>query len=108
MKLTLLLTDLPHNWIDSEMVLVGDLDWDWLSSFVTILIVVQLISLPTRLNQKDLDKSTLLDLILTNSLHRLSAVGTFCNDVSDHCAVVCVRNCKIPKSKPRFIYKRQF
>ena len=50
----------------------------------------------------------MVDVILTNVPHRFSAVGTFCNDISDNCAVVVVQNCKVPKGKPRFIYKRQF
>ena len=32
--------------------------------------------------------------------------GVFCNDLSDHCAVVAVRNTKVPKTNPRFIRKR--
>lgn len=39
---------------------------------------------------------------------RFSVVGVFCNDISDHCAVFGVRNCKIPKSILCFIYKRFF
>ena len=30
----------------------------------------------------------------------------FLNDLSDHCAVVAVINTKVPKTKPRFIHKR--
>lgn len=89
------------------------MNWDWLSSssdpFKEIcesVCLEQLVNSATRVNQKVLDRSTLLDLILTNARHKFTAVGVFCNDISDHCAVVCVRNCKKPKRSPRFIFKR--
>ena len=43
---------------------------------------------------------------MTNVPHKYSAVGVFCNDLSDHCAVVAVRNTKVPKTNPRFIRER--
>lgn len=55
-----------------------------------------------------MQKSTLLDIILTNYPHKYNATGFFCNDVSDHSAIVCVRNTKPPKVTPRFIFKRYF
>ena len=58
--------------------------------------LTQLINSPTRP-----DKSTLIDIILTNIPHKYSVVGVFCNDLSDHCAVVAVRNTKIPKTNLR-------
>jgi len=76
--------------------------------FIDSLCLNQLINLPTWLNHKDLVKFTLLDVILTNAPHRFSAVGVFCDDVSDHCPIVCVRDCRTPKSKLCFILKRQF
>lgn len=30
------------------------------------------------------------------------------DDVSDHCMIVCVRNCKLTKTKPWFIFKRNY
>ena len=112
---TNILSNLLHNWTKSEMVLLGDLNWDWQTDLQNSfkdtcdsLCLVQLVNSPTRLNQKDLEKSTLIDVILTNAPQRFSAVGTFCNDISDHCAIACVRTCKIPKGKPRFIHKRRF
>ena len=35
-------------------------------------------------------------------------VGIFPDDVSDHCAVAAIRNCKVPQSKPWIIRKRSF
>lgn len=108
-----LLLDSLQNLSDSELILLGDLNWDWLSpssnalkDICDVVHLTQLIQSPTRLNPKRMDKSTLLDIILTNAPHKYSAVGTFCNDISDHCTVACVRSCKLPKTTSRFIFKR--
>ena len=97
----------------SEIVLAGDLNWDWLKpvsddfkSFCDSVNFTQLINSPTRPNLKCPEKSTLIDLILTNVPHKFSAVGVFCNDLSDHCVVAAIRNTKVPKLKPRVICKR--
>lgn len=62
------LTDLLHNWTKSELILLGDLNWDWLSQMsdplkgiCDSLCLDQLINLPTWLNHKDLVKSYLYD-----------------------------------------------
>ena len=100
---------------DKELFLFGDLNWDWLSTSSSMLHadtlhLTQLINSPTRLNTKHMDKSTLPGVILTNCPHKYSATGIFCNDVSDHCALACVRNCNPLKTKPtnRFIFKRNY
>lgn len=110
-----LLAESFSEWNKHELIILGDFNWDWLSpssdpfkEICDSLCLVQLITSVTRVNQKDLGKSTLLDLILTNASHKFTAVGVFCNDISDHCAVACVRNCKTSKMPPRFIYKRIF
>lgn len=60
------------------MILLGDFNWDLLSlSSCDSLRLVQVINSTTRMNQKDIDWSTLLDLILTNTPHRYSASGVF-------------------------------
>lgn len=41
-------------------------------------------------------------------MHPTHSVVIFCNDVCDQCTVVGMRNCKMPKSIPCFIYTRQF
>lgn len=110
---TALLSDFL-NKLTNEYVVLGDLNWDWLSSTSALrgicdaLHLTQLIQSPTRLNIKCMDKSTLLDVILTNAPHKYSATGVFCNDVSDHCMVACVRNTKMIKTRPRFVFKRNY
>jgi hypothetical protein len=52
-------------------------------------------------------KSSLIDLILTNTPHRFNASGIFANDISDHCAIACVRDGKIPKKSPCHYEKKQ-
>lgn len=109
------ISEILHKINDSEFILMGDMNWDWLSGnsdcfkdLCNDLNLVQLINEPTRINPKAEIKSTLLDLIVTNSVHKYTSTAVFCNDVSDHCAVACVRNTKIPKVKPRMILKRHF
>lgn len=48
---------------------------------------------------KNPDKSTLIDLILTNVPHKFLSMGVFCNDLSDHCVIATSRGSKIPKCK---------
>lgn len=58
-----LLAEFLHDLTKYELILLGDLNWDWLSSFsdsfkevCDSLRLVQLINSTTRINQKDLDK----------------------------------------------------
>lgn len=69
--------------------------------------LVQLTNAPTGPNLKAQTKSTLLDLIFTNTYHKYTTTGIFCNNVSDHCTIACVRK-KIPKVQPSLIFKRYF
>jgi len=76
------------------MVLAGDLNWDWLKassddfkSIFDSIDLTQLVNLPPRPNLKSPEKSTLIDLILTNVPHKFSSLGVFCNDLSDLCFV---------------------
>ncbi len=109
-------SDILHELNDSsEFILMGDLNWDWLSGtsdcfkeLCDSLSLTQLINAPTRLNPKVQHKSTLLDLIITNAAHKFTSTGIFCNDISDHCVIACVQDTKIPKVKPCFIFKRYF
>ena len=48
------------------------------------------------------EKSSLIDLILTNVPHKYSAASVFANDISDHCVIATVRNTKVPKTEPRY------
>jgi len=45
---------------------------------------------PTRPNSKHPEKSTLIDLLLTNAPHKFSEIGVFANDISDHCTIAAV------------------
>lgn len=97
----------------SELVLAGDLNWDWMKpvsddfkSFCDFNNFTQLVNLPTRPNLTSPEKSTMIDIILTNVPHKFSSLGVFCNDISDHCVVAAIRNTKMPKSKPCTIYKK--
>lgn len=49
----------------------------------------QIITQPTRLNPNFPDKAT-LDVILTNTPHMYQS-GVFCNNISDHCFIACIR-----------------
>lgn len=96
-----------------ELVLAGDFNWDWLKTvsddfkyFCDSISLTQLVNLPTRPNLKSPEKSTLIDLILTNVPHKFSSLGVFCNDLSDHCVVAAIRNTKVAKSQHRIIFKR--
>jgi len=94
---------------------MSDLNWDWLSGtsdcfkeLCDFLNLAQLINAPKRPNPKVQHKSTLLDLIITNTAHKFNSTGIFCNDVSDHCVIACVRNTKIPKLKPNFLFFKRY
>lgn len=43
---------------------------------------------------------------MSNAPHKYSAVGVLCNELSDHCQVVAIRNTKIPKLKSGIIGKK--
>lgn len=71
------ISDILHELNVSEFILMGGLNWDWLSGssdclkeLCDALNLVQLINEPTRLNPKAQNKSTALDLIITNTAHR--------------------------------------
>ena len=88
------------------------MNWDWSSdksaSFkqqCDTLNLVQIISCPTRHNPAT-GGDTLIDIILTNAVHKYVAVGVFANDLSDHCAISCVRSTKLPKGNGLTVFRR--
>lgn len=96
-----------------ELVLLGDFNVNSLQSasdelklICDTLNLFQLVQTPTRPTLKDLKKSTLIDLILTNIPHKYSLASVYANDVSDHCVVATVTVTKVPKQKSRIIAKR--
>uniref|UniRef100_A0A3P9IXQ6 Reverse transcriptase domain-containing protein n=1 Tax=Oryzias latipes TaxID=8090 RepID=A0A3P9IXQ6_ORYLA len=104
-----LLSSLKYN----EVVIIGDLNWNWLQpvsddfkSYCDCLNLFQLVNDPTRPNPKFPEKSSLIDLILTNSPSKYSTAAVFANDISDHCIIAISRNTKMPKTKPHIIIKR--
>lgn len=52
--------------------------------------LTQIISKPTRYDSKCLGNARLLDVILTNTPDSYQS-DVFCNDISDHCFVACIR-----------------
>lgn len=68
--------------------------------------MTQLINTPTRPNPKCPEKSSLIDLILTNVPFKYTVIGVFANDVSDHCVIAAVRDTKVPKSAPRTVERQ--
>jgi D-alanyl-D-alanine dipeptidase len=76
---------------------LGGLNWDMLKPPDQVLRqwdsvnLSQIITNPTRYDSKHPEKSTLLDVILTNIPDRNQS-GVLCNDLSDHCFPACVRN----------------
>lgn len=109
------LTDLLSRFSSSELILLGDLNWDWLSdsseNFKQIcdsLNLCQLINSPTRINPSKPDRNSLLDVILTNAVHKYVSIGVFSNDISDHCTIACVRSTKLPKTKCLTVLRRSF
>ena len=57
----------------------------------------QLIDSPIRPNAKCPEKSTLIDLFITNNPHKYTSAGVFPNDVSDHRVIACVRDAKFQR-----------
>jgi hypothetical protein len=105
------LENVKHN----ELVFIGDLNWDWLSPvsdpfkcFCDDAHLTQMIESATRPNPKHPEKSSLIDLFLTNCPLKYKATAVFANDISDHCVIAAVRDMKLPKVKSRIITKMNF
>ena len=96
----------------SETFLLGDFNLHTLSpkgkDFVNSMNDIglnQLITDPTRVT---LHSSTILDLIFTNSSHRVTHSGVINLSMSDHYMVFCNRTCKLPRPKPKVIKVHSF
>lgn len=70
---------------DYDFVLLRDLNRHQLSKSSDLLKDICNALNLSQLNLKHVDKSTLLDVLLTNSPQKYSSVGIFSNDVRDHC-----------------------
>ena len=94
------LSQLQYN----EIVVVGDLNWDWLTP-VSDAFKAQCDSLNLTHNNQiktKLKMSSLIDLIL-NFPFKYSATGVFPKDVSDYSVIAAIRDTKIVKCKPCFV-----
>lgn len=96
-----------------ELILLGDFNLNWMHTISDHFKVLcdnlnlfQLVDSPTRPNSKSMEKSTLIDLVITNVSHKYSSVSVFANDISDHCVVAVVRNMKLPQKNPKIITRR--
>ena len=97
------------------MLLVGEINLDWLSSnseelkhHCVDLNLTRLISSSTRPDTRNPEKSTLIDIILTNKPHKFTASGVFSLDLSDHCPIFCIRDTRQKKVPSNVIVKRDF
>ncbi|KAF3842833.1 hypothetical protein F7725_001682, partial [Dissostichus mawsoni] len=111
MDATTSLTELLSKF-SSDIILLVDLNWDWLSDkssqFKQVcdsLNLTQLIDSPTRINPAKPNNDTLID---TNAAHKYVSVGVFPNDISDHCTIACVSSTKLPKAKGLIVLRRCF
>ena len=101
------------SYASSELLSMGDINLDWLSvnssrlkELCTELNLLDILSKPTRQNVKNPAKSTLIDVILTNKPHKYLACGIFAQYISDHRAIACIRDTRLPKFKLQIILKR--
>ncbi len=92
---------------------MGDFNLNWLlpvsggfNAICDTYNLFQLVDKPTRPNSTFPEKSTLLDLVLTNAPHKYSLASVLANDIRDHCVVAVVRDIKMFKQKPQIITKK--
>ena len=99
----------PH--LSSELMLLGDLNWDMLNTPATlqskldVLNLTQMINEPTRYNPKSVNTGTLMDIILTNLPSKYTS-ALFNQDLSNDCLIACVRNGSAVKRLPLITVKR--
>uniref|UniRef100_A0A8K9V2K0 Reverse transcriptase domain-containing protein n=1 Tax=Oncorhynchus mykiss TaxID=8022 RepID=A0A8K9V2K0_ONCMY len=99
----------PH--LSSELVLLGDLNWNMLNtpailqSKLDALNLTQIINEPTRYLPKALNTGTLIDIILTNFPSKYTS-AVFNQDLSDHCLIACIRIGSAVKRPPLITVKR--
>ena len=110
------LFDLIYKYANEELIVTGDLNLNWLndsSNYIKEkcnqfdpLALHQLIINTTRPNLKVPEKSTLIDIILTNRPEKMVASGVFALGNSDHCPIACIRSTQMETTKPCLIHKR--
>jgi exonuclease III len=97
--------------LSSELVLLGDLNWDMLNTpaipqcKLDALNHTQIVNESTRHNTKAINMGTLIDIILTNLPSKYTS-AVFNQDLSDHHLIACVRNGSVVKRPPLITVKR--
>ena len=112
---TATLVNMLSEYSADELLVMGDLNLNWLSDvslqlkeLMCDLNLSQLIVAPTRPNLKDHSKSTLIDLIFTNRVDKYPTSGVFELGVSDHCPIACIRDVHVSKTGSQVVSKRNF
>ena len=110
------LFNLIYKYANEDLVVTGDLNLNWLNKNSNYLkekcnqfdplALHQLITDTTRPNLKVPEKSTLIDLILTNKPEKMAASGVFSLGISDHCPIACIWSTRMESTKPRIIHRR--
>ena len=100
------------DFTNAEVYLLGDFNYPIKTStgrdftkLMNDLGYTQLIKEDTRVTQTS---SNLIDLIFTNSPHRVTQSGMLNVSLSDHYMIFCNRTCKLPRSKPKVLNVRSF
>ena len=109
------LAELISKYSNSELLISGDFNCDWKSNASDYLKevcgklnLVQLITETTRPNLKDISRSTLIDLILTNRDDKIMASGVFELGASDHCPIACIRDTRVNATHSEVVIRRNF
>ena len=110
------LFNLIYKYANEDLVVTGDLNLNWLNKNLNYLkekcnqfdplALHQQITATTRPNLKVPEKSTLIDLILTNKPEKMAASGVFSLGISDHCPIACIWSTHMETTKSRIIHRR--
>lgn len=105
------LSEIIAPYISSEFILLGDLNWNVfdpppsLQLQLDALNLSQIVRAPTRFNTKTMESGSLIDIILTNRPERYTS-GVFCQSLSDHCNIACVRKGSTLRNPLVLVFKR--
>ena len=100
--------ELIASHLSSELMLLGDLNWDMLNTPAIQSkhdVLTQIINEPNMYNSKSINTGTLIDIILTNLPSKYTS-AVFNQDLSDHCLIACIRNGSVVKRPPLIAVKR--
>ena len=109
------LSRLISHYKNEEIIVLGDINLNWATNVsdnwkevCSNLNLTQLITEPTRPNFNNIERSSVLDLILCNKSDKIIASGVFELGISDHCPIGCIRDTRMKKAPPQVIVKRNF